>query len=241
MARPVPPCPSANQVDKAGNRLRAILKKDAWDEADFDALNTAGDTMLAFRAAHQYPLTKATMGLRSVVTTEKCRVEVTQRLKRVTTILDKIQRYPTLRLSSMQDLGGCRAVLDTVDEVRRVERRVKKNRQPIKVSDYITTPKPSGYRGVHVVVLYDQRAIEIQLRTRVMHEWAYTVERVSGRLQEDLKSSKGPPVLLDLFSTISGAMAIEEAGGIVGQDFLDHLADLRQAAVPYLEGGSAHD
>jgi len=48
------------------------------------------------------------MGLRSVVGTEGCTVEVTQRLKRVPTIVDKLRREPTMQLASMQDIGGCR-------------------------------------------------------------------------------------------------------------------------------------
>ncbi len=96
------------------------------------------------------------MGLRSVVQTEQCRVEVSQRLKRITTILDKLSREPTMALGNMQDIGGCRAVLNSIDEVRRVEHRLKKkNRPPLGYDDYITKPRASGYRGVHVIVGYD--------------------------------------------------------------------------------------
>jgi hypothetical protein len=90
---------------------------------------------------------------------------------------------------------------------------------------------------VHVIVSYDDRAIEVQLRTRVMHEWAITVERLSGRLQEDLKSSRGPEPLLDLLAAISEAMALEEAGEPVGEDLLVRMSNLREAAVPWLGGG----
>ena len=178
------------------------------------------------------------MGLRSMVASEGCSVEVSQRLKRFPTIVDKILRYPDMRLVAMQDIGGCRAVLANIDEVRRVERRVKKRRPPTKISDYITNPKPSGYRGVHLIVQYDGRALEVQLRTQVMHQWAITVERLSGRLQEDLKSSRGPAEVLAYLSAASEAMAIEEAGGVVDQEFLVALDDLRDKAVPYLQGGS---
>ena len=239
-------CPSASQVDKAAKVIRRVfsllpvddIEGFALDGDDTKALNSAWETMLDFRAAHQYPLGKATMGLRSVLKTEQCEVEVSQRLKRVATIVDKIMRYPKMRLSAMQDIGGCRAVLRSIDEVRAVERRLKKNRRMIRYSDYITEPKGSGYRGVHVVVEYDNRAIEVQLRTHSMHEWAITVERLSGRLQEDLKSSKGPPEVLDLMSTISEAMALEESGHVVGQELLDRMAELRTEAVPYLSRGA---
>lgn len=117
------------------------------------------------------------MGLRSVVKTEQCEVEVSQRLKRIPTIIDKLVREPTMQLANMQDIGGCRAVLNSFDEVRRVQRRLSKNRPPLRVSDYIAEPRASGYRGVHVVVQYDGRPVEVQLRTQAMHEWAITKPR----------------------------------------------------------------
>lgn len=193
--------------------------------------------LLAHRAAHRLPLTKATMGLRSVVATERCAVEVSQRLRRVPTILDKLVREPTMQLASMQDIGGCRAVLESIDEVRRVQRRLSRNRPPLRVSDYVAQPRASGYRGVHLVVRYDDRSIEVQLRTQVMHEWAITVELLGGRLGEDLKSGFGPAPVLGLLEGISEVMAIEEEGGMVPQEALDRLAVLRRVAVPFLEGG----
>jgi ppGpp synthetase/RelA/SpoT-type nucleotidyltranferase len=137
----------------------------------------------------------------------------------------------------MQDIGGCRAVFDSIDEVRRVQRRLAKRRPPSRVSDYIAEPRSSGYRGVHLIVIYDQCSIEVQLRTRVMHEWAITVERLSGRLDTDLKSGVGPVPILELLGAISQAMALEEQGAVVGQDLIEALGRLRRAAVPFLDGG----
>ena len=226
--------PSKSQVNKAGKVLRRWARGEMTDPS---AQRAALDILLAFRAAHEVPLTKANMGLRSFVRTEGCRVEVSQRLKRVPTIIDKLTREPTMQLANMQDIGGCRSVLDSIDEVRRVQERLSKTRPPLRVADYIVAPRTSGYRGVHVVVTYDDRPIEIQLRTQAMHEWAITVERLTGRLQVDLKSGLGPPAVLDWLGAISEAMAVEEAGQVVEPDFVIHLSELRALAVPFLEGG----
>jgi len=231
--------PSKNQVNKAGKVLRAFI---AGELVRVDASDAALRTLLAFRAAHQYPLIKATMGLRSSVATEGCIVEVSQRLKRVPTILDKLVRYPEMELARMQDIGGCRAVLGDVAEVRRVERRIHRNNvsrtsSSPRVTDYISNPRSSGYRGVHVIVEYDGRAIEMQLRTQVMHEWAIAVEQLSGRVQADLKSNIGPREVLDWLEAVSEAMATEERGSVVDEDRLARLNGLRTAAVRYLGGG----
>lgn len=226
--------PSTSQVNRAGKALRRWARGELIGTDEHQA---ALAVLLAHRAAHRLPLTKATMGLRSVVRTERCAVEVSQRLKRVPTIIDKLVREPTMQLASMQDIGGCRAVLDSIDEVRRVQRRLARNRPPVRVSDYVAQPRASGYRGVHLVVRYDDRSVEVQLRTQVMHEWAITVELLGGRLGEDLKSGYGPAPVLALLEGISEVMATEEGGGTVPQEALDRLAVLRRAAVPFLEGG----
>ena len=90
---------SVSQVNKAGKTLRRFLR-DRLGEVD--DVNRALGTLVAFRAAHQRPLTTANMGLRSMVKTVHCvEPEISQRLKRVPTIIDKLVREPTLALATM--------------------------------------------------------------------------------------------------------------------------------------------
>jgi len=225
-----------SQVNKAGKTLRYHTRGERVEPLTYEG---ALEVLFDYRATHRLPLTKATMGLRSMVATERCAVEVSQRLKRVATILDKLQREPTMQLANMQDIGGCRAVLEDVDEVRRVQKRLSKNRPPLRVNDYIDQPRATGYRGVHVIVQYDERTIEVQLRTQVMHEWAITVERLAGRMgpeAEDLKSGHGPQPLVDLMEAISEAMALEEAGLVVDSALVERIDRLRPDALPFLRG-----
>jgi hypothetical protein len=67
-----------------------------------------------------------------------------------------------------------------------------------------------------------------------MHEWAITVERLSGRLQSDLKGGRGPAQLLGLLEAASEAMAIEERGETVPTMLLEKIRNFRQAALPYI-------
>lgn len=224
---------SKARVNKTGDTLRAYLLP--GPNPARQELAEAIGVIRAFRAAHQVPLTKATMGLRSMVTTERCQLEVSQRLKRFGTILDKLCRQPEMSLARMQDVGGCRAVLQDLDEVDRVMRRIKHNGKARRTVDYIKRPAASGYRGVHIIVEYDQRHIEVQLRTQTQHQWAITVERLGGRLGEDLKSGYGPPELLTLFEAISRAMAIEEQGEKPTQALFDEIATLRREAAQWLQ------
>ena len=230
---------TTSQVDKAGRTLR---KWGRGEHLPAGAVDAAIETLFRFRAVHQYALGKATVGLRSVVSTEKCdRVDVSQRLKRAPTIAAKLSREPTLSLARMQDIGGCRAVLGSIAELRRVESRLRRNRPPVGCSDYLDTPRSSGYRGVHLIVMYGDaagvnRRIEVQLRTLVMHEWAITVERLSGRIGHNLKRD-GHHAVQTLLEAISRAMALEETGMAVDDALLEEMDELRRIAAPFLQMG----
>lgn len=226
---------TGSRVNRAGKTIRRTLR---GEEIAPDDTRGAFDVLLAFRAAHQRPLTTANMGLRSIVKTVGCEdPEVSQRLKRVPTIVDKLRREPSLALANMQDLGGCRAVLRSVEEVRKVQARLEHHGRVERVADYIDSPKESGYRGVHVIVRYHQRRIEVQLRTRSMHSWAVTVEELSRVIHSDVKSGDGPREVQELMRSISQALALEEQGIRVDDDLEDRISWLRIDAAPHLMGG----
>ncbi len=230
--------PSKSQVRQAGKRLRAFSAPAADLTFDDQVLVAdAFEVLNAWRRAHATPLNAATMGLRSLCRTAGCQAEISQRLKRVPTILDKLRREPTLALERMQDIGGARAVLPTIEDVRTVQARYSSlGSRLLRTSDYIETPRASGYRGVHLIVSYHGHTIEIQLRTMLMHEWAVIVEQISGRLGANLKQDGTHPVQL-LLAAASRAMALEEQGVVADDEFLAAFARLRANAAPFLRGG----
>jgi hypothetical protein len=147
---------------------------------------------------------------------------VVQRLKRTPTIIDKLKnRQQSMDLGRMQDVGGLRAIVSDVPDVRKIEEnfahfRAKHHLK--KTYDYIAEPKESGYRGIHLVyeyhnprnVNYDGLLVEIQLRTRLQHLWATAVETVGFFFQESLKSSQGNEKRLEFFQLVSALFAHEE-------------------------------
>ena len=63
------------------------------------------------------------------------------------------------------DIASCYAVLARVHEAWQPMER--------EFNDYIARPKPNGYQSLHTVVLGDDnRPLEVQIRTRAMHEHA---------------------------------------------------------------------
>lgn len=51
-------------------------------------------------------------------------VIVAQRLKRLPTIISKLNRYKDMELSRMQDIAGVRIVVENMEQLRKVEREI---------------------------------------------------------------------------------------------------------------------
>jgi ppGpp synthetase/RelA/SpoT-type nucleotidyltranferase len=189
---------------KSINRAGEILVS---DKATVGERENALQTLNDWRVLHLVPLNTFQITLRNYVKkTSGNDGIVAQRLKRIPTILDKLKRQPQMQLARMQDIGGLRAIVPTVQNVRELEKYYTKYRPKDKSKqhilkrqyDYIIEPKESGYRGIHFVYEYcspqeeyNSLQIEIQLRSRLQHLWATAVETVGFFVQESLKSSQG--------------------------------------------------
>ena len=108
----------------------------------------------------------------------------------------------------MQDIGGCRAVLKSQDEVQRVVDRflansLERNRRSDKIRDYVIQPQESGYRAIHVYTRFHGRRIEVQVRTHEQDSWAKIVEDLTSRTGIDFKSGDGPDEVHDLLRRLS--------------------------------------
>lgn len=195
-----------SQVDKAGRTLSSFLKDP--QTVSVEDITPALAVADEYRATFQEPMNAAAMWLRSMTKTEGCvQPVVSQRLKERRSVLRKL---PGASLWRMQDLGGCRAVLQSITEVRRVQARIQARQPDAKVYDYIDHPQASGYRGVHIVAKYGggsssypERSIEIQIRTQLMHQWAITIERLSDATGLDLKHDREPTEILDYMALVS--------------------------------------
>ncbi|MDR1291698.1 MAG: RelA/SpoT domain-containing protein, partial [Planctomycetaceae bacterium] len=136
-------------------------------------------------------------------------VSTSARSKRAVAIIDKLRRFPRLKLSQIQDIIGVRYVI-TPTRVRADNRNwftdfVEQQKEYLsscftikRISDYINCPRETGYRAVHFVLEYrnpdrlefDRLQFELQIRTRYQHLWAMAVETVDMVYGKSLKTSK---------------------------------------------------
>jgi ppGpp synthetase/RelA/SpoT-type nucleotidyltranferase len=189
----------------------------AWLQEYIAAL----DIINNWRSSHNFPLNTFHIGLKRRAKIIDPTAITAQRIKRLASIGAKLDRFPTMTLSQMQDIGGCRAIVSSAQGVSRLCESYSESdlkHLPVQTDNYIDTPKDSGYRGVHLIYRYrsDRRQdynslkIEIQLRSQLQHAWATAVETVGAFVQQALKSSLGEQEWLRFFSLMSGALAFKE-------------------------------
>jgi len=102
------------------------------------------------------------------------RAEVQGRPKHLYSIWKKMQGKG-LDFPRVFDVRAMRVIVDSVPDCYAVLSRVHELYRPVpdEFDDYIARPKPNGYQSLHTVVLDPaDRAVEIQIRTRAMHEHA---------------------------------------------------------------------
>ncbi|AVG43356.1 bifunctional (p)ppGpp synthetase/guanosine-3',5'-bis(diphosphate) 3'-pyrophosphohydrolase [Achromobacter insolitus] len=100
--------------------------------------------------------------------------EVSGRPKHIYSIWNKM-RVKRLDFSQMYDLRALRIIVDDVRACYTALGMVHEMWTPIseEFDDYISRPKPNGYRSLHTVVADDDgRPFEVQIRTREMHQFA---------------------------------------------------------------------
>jgi hypothetical protein len=214
---------SKNKVNAAGEALVEPapigdnIAYDIWLGEYGDAL----DIINNWRSAHNFPLNTFHIGLRRRAQIIDRNCITAQRIKRLSSIELKLKRFETMTLSQMQDIGGCRAILSSVGQVNKLRSAYAESEikhQLHQEDNYITSPKESGYRGIHLIYRYysdkkkdyNSLKIEIQMRSQLQHLWATAVETVGTFVQQALKSSLGEQDWLRFFSLMGGAIAIRE-------------------------------
>lgn len=207
---------SKNQINKAGKK---ICSHGASDDELRQAYKIVGN----WRAAHGYPLYVVTRKLRNLCDKDYM---IVHRLKRMDSIIGKLRRFPQMSLFGMQDLGGCRVIVPTVDDVYRIASAYEGSRirhYMYKEKDYIKTPKSDGYRCLHRMYeyksetpksKYNRMRVEIQFRTQLQHSWATAVEVMSLYTNSNLKSGVGDEQYFRFFALVSSLFAIREEQAI---------------------------
>lgn len=127
---------------------------------------------------------------------------ISSRIKEPMSIYSKLVRKGcpvtvTSIRDNLDDVAGVRVICNYIEDVYAVRKLLLEDEylELVREKDYIKTPKPNGYRSLHLIVnvpvlLKDGKQktrCEIQLRTSAMDSWASLEHNL--RYKKDLKDS----------------------------------------------------
>ena len=220
---------SKTQIDLLGERLRNSTPADA-------DLRMLDDYRRSFGIAYEFVVQTIRHNLS---------LEPTGRPAKSTgAVMEKLHRE-TIRLSQVQDIAGCRIVVEGPVEQERVVEALRAAFAKASVVDRRASPS-YGYRAVHVIVDVSGRLVEVQVRTVLQHTWAEISEKLSDVLDPAIKYGGGPDQVkgalangstaVGLFETVERAVDIAPAKThasqeVVAEEARQALSDARMRLV----------
>ena len=232
---------SKKEIDRAATCIRHGCDGEERDQAIAKIQN--------YREIHLYPLMLIKNHLARTANKVDSNIIIARRLKRLPTIIHKLERNTldgindnAIKLTRMQDIGGCRAIVKDLTQLNALQARLLKSRSVhkiVRISNYLT-PKLTGYSGVHLVYScfdeddsgnnWKKTKIEVQLRTSLQHAWATSLEIIDTLEHIDLKTSLDGHEDWRRFFYIAGVLvAHDEGASILEQDQLKaHESELNE-------------
>ncbi|BFM36828.1 MULTISPECIES: RelA/SpoT domain-containing protein [Acinetobacter] len=190
---------------------------------DQEKFNSTMDILTYWRDSHLVPLEKSNQLLNRYIHNIDKNAFIAKRIKRFDSIKRKLKRFDKMELKNMQDIGGIRVVVSSQKQVDSILKILtnemcfyNKNNELIKIDNYIKNPKFDGYRSVHIVGIFknsegEDRKIEFQLRTKLQHSWATTLEIIDIFTQQNLKSDSGFQNYKNFFKYVSDLFQLIES------------------------------
>src|SRR5210317_754588 len=101
---------------------------------------------------------------------ENIQVEIYYRKKAPYSIWKKINKRNS-DLNSISDIAAVRIITKSTRDCYKVLGIIHRNfsAKVGRTKDYISNPKPNGYRSIHTDIIFNNKLFEIQIRSRAMH------------------------------------------------------------------------
>jgi len=134
-----------------------------------------------------------TQRVRQILSEAGIAAAVVGRPKHIYSIVNKM-RTKGLTFDQLRDVRGLRVIVDTVPDCYQALSSIHQEWTAVAgdFDDYIARPKPNGYQSLHTVVTDEHgRALEIQIRTKQMHESAELGLAAHWRYKEGSKPAAG--------------------------------------------------
>jgi hypothetical protein len=140
-------------------------------------------------------------------------------------------------LSQLQDIGGIRIIFETNENVTSflefIESKLLRSKyfSIERITDYRDLGRDdSGYRAVHIIVMRNEIKIELQLRSRIQHYWAESIERTSVIYGYNIKNLEGHQDVINYFKQISSVFHEIECLRKPSDEVINSLEALRKSS-----------
>ncbi|WP_420229997.1 RelA/SpoT domain-containing protein [Psychrobacter sp. ER1] len=153
---------------------------------------------------------------------------VSSRSKRLESIANKLVVRKKMRLAQMDDVVGIRVTLPNISILNQflydnADCEIVNSEcvfDDFHTTNYILEPKEDGYRGVHQIFKCktDENSyvkLEMQIRTKIQHEWATVVEILGSLKNVSFKAGEGDKKYLHFLVLSSVLFSIEEGAATV--------------------------
>ncbi|UCH73144.1 MAG: bifunctional (p)ppGpp synthetase/guanosine-3',5'-bis(diphosphate) 3'-pyrophosphohydrolase [Rhodospirillales bacterium] len=150
------------------------LENLAFRELNLDAHDSVAKRLDFLRSRGGNVIGRVIQELRGTLEESGVSAEVAGREKTPHSIWRKMQRK-NISFEQLSDIMAFRIIVNSVDDCYRALGVIHNTYRvvPGRFKDYVSIPKPNGYRSIHTGVIGpENQRIEIQIRTREMHEIA---------------------------------------------------------------------
>jgi ppGpp synthetase/RelA/SpoT-type nucleotidyltranferase len=161
------------QVNKLGKKIRDKIK--VGENPSVELL----EDLQEYRTSFKKDISSVFNDISDIAKNVRKDSVISFRIKRIESILSKIERQPTMSLGNMGDIAGCRIITYSESSLNKVIKVLNVNYKCVSFNDYLVSSKDDGYRGYHLYIespLKNNKIIEIQVRTVQGHKWASMVE-----------------------------------------------------------------
>ncbi|WP_428080045.1 RelA/SpoT family protein [Candidatus Pelagibacter sp.] len=162
-------------TDRMGmHRIRDELEDLSFEILNFDARKLIKKRLDEIKLDKKDIFKEQSYELSELLNDHKINSEIYGREKTPFSIWRKVQKK-RVSLEQITDIIGFRIILDTIDDCYKTLGIFHKkwNCIPGKFKDYISSPKINGYKSIHTSVIgSNKKPIEIQIRTKKMHDFA---------------------------------------------------------------------
>jgi len=162
-------------ADRMGmNRIRDELEDLSFQVLNFEARELINNRLDEIKDNRTTNIKNVSNEFTDVLNQNNLSSEIVGREKTPFSIWRKVQKK-RVSLEQITDIIGFRIILNTTDDCYKALGvfHSKYNCIPGKFKDYISSPKINNYQSIHTAVIGpNKRPIEIQIRTRPMHDFA---------------------------------------------------------------------